>query len=79
VEAFRAAGWLVLSLAQVGDGVPDLLVSRRGHMRLVEVKAKRGKLTTYQEQFRRQGWHFDVVRSVEDVMALTRTLRARTS
>jgi hypothetical protein len=79
VEAFRAAGWLVLSLAQVGDGVPDLLVSLRGHMRLVEVKAKRGKLTTYQEQFRRQGWHFDVVRSVEDVMALTRTLRARTS
>jgi hypothetical protein len=71
-EAFRKAGWLVLSLAPVGGGVPDLLISRHGQMRLVEVKVKGGKLTTHQERFRATGWHFDVVRSVKDAMDLVR-------
>jgi Holliday junction resolvase len=74
-EAFRKHGWLVLSLAPVGRGVPDLLVSKHGHMRLVEVKQKRGKLTEQQVEFMKAGWHFDVVRDVADVRILTMALR----
>ena len=74
VDAFRKAGWLVISLAKLGDGVPDLLISRHGVMRLVEVKAAKGKLTPDQESFMKQGWHFDVIRDVSDVLFLTRAL-----
>jgi hypothetical protein len=70
-DAFRKAGWLVLSLAPVGRGVPDLLVSRHGRFRLVEVKTKRGKLTRDQAEFMASGWLVDVVRSIDDVMQLT--------
>jgi hypothetical protein len=38
VEALETAGAVVQSLAAVGDGCPDLLVSRAGHMWLIEVK-----------------------------------------
>ena len=38
VEALRAAGATVQSLAAVGQGVPDLLVGFRGQTILLEVK-----------------------------------------
>lgn len=38
VSALRAAGAAVQSLAAVGKGVPDLLVSFRGNLFLLEVK-----------------------------------------
>jgi hypothetical protein len=38
VRALRAAGCAVQSLAAVGDGCPDLLVSLRGHLYLLECK-----------------------------------------
>ena len=38
VEALRAAGATVQSLAGVGKGVPDLLVGHQGHTLLMEVK-----------------------------------------
>lgn len=39
VAALRSLpGCGVISLAQLGDGVPDLLVSFRGHLHLLEVK-----------------------------------------
>lgn len=38
VEALRAAGATVQSLAAVGQGVPDLLVGFRGQTVLLEVK-----------------------------------------
>lgn len=38
VSALRAAGAIVQSLAAIGGGVPDLLVSFRGNLFLLEVK-----------------------------------------
>lgn len=38
VEALEAVGASVQSLAAVGDGCPDLLVGRGGHIWLLEVK-----------------------------------------
>lgn len=38
IEALRAVGASVSSLASVGDGVPDLLVGYRGENFLLEVK-----------------------------------------
>lgn len=38
VSALRAAGAAVQSLAAIGKGVPDLLVSFRGNLFLLEVK-----------------------------------------
>jgi hypothetical protein len=38
VTALRKAGALVQSLAAIGQGVPDLLVSFRGNLLLLEVK-----------------------------------------
>ena len=44
VSALRQAGVSVISLAAVGDGCPDLLVSRNGWMMLLEVKVPGEKL-----------------------------------
>ena len=38
VKALRAAGARVLSLARMGDNVPDLLVGYNGVLHLVEIK-----------------------------------------
>jgi Holliday junction resolvase len=56
VEALRAAGATVQSLAAVGKGVPDLLVSFKGVNLLMEVKdgnksPSRQKLTEDQIKF----------------------------
>lgn len=42
VEGLRSAGAAVTSLAPIGSGIPDLLVSYRGRWHLVEVKRPRG-------------------------------------
>jgi Holliday junction resolvase len=60
VSALRAAGVLVLSLAALGKGVPDLLCAFHGRLVLLEVKDGRKppsarKLTPDQEQFHK-GW-----------------------
>jgi hypothetical protein len=71
VAALRAAGAAVASLAAVGKGVPDLLVSRAGVNYLLEVKASpRSKLTPDEA-----AWHaawqgpVAVVYSVEEALA----------
>lgn len=56
VMALRDAGVMVLSLASLGKGVPDLLCAFRGKLVLVEVKdgakaPSARKLTPDQEQF----------------------------
>ena len=56
VSALRAAGVLVLSLAALGKGVPDLLCAFHGRLVLLEVKDGRKppsarKLTPDQEEF----------------------------
>lgn len=75
VEAYRDLGCMVLSLAALGKGVPDLLVQRRGQFALVEVKTAKGKLEPAQEAFRQQ-WPVRVVRSVEDVFQHVQAMRA---
>lgn len=71
VDALRQRGWQVLSLADIGDGAPDLLVYRVGQpLRLVEVKAKGGVITRLQEDFMAKGWPVTIVRSVADLEAL---------
>ena len=79
VDALRAAGASVQTLASVGRGVPDLLVGYRHQNFLVEVKRPLGpqggesksRLTDDQ-----RSWHgswrgrVDVVRTVSDALAL---------
>lgn len=55
VQGFRNAGCSVLSLAAIGKGVPDLLISFGGVTWLVEVKMPKGKLTDDQTRFL-SGW-----------------------
>lgn len=67
-QAFRALGCSVESLAQVGKGVPDLLVARRGITWLIEVKQPKGKETPDQTEWaaRWTGCRA-IARSVDDV------------
>lgn len=77
VKALRSAGCSVLSLAAVGNGCPDLLVSRPyypHHLYLLEVKdgakpPSARKLTPDQERFHRE-WKgpIHVVTTVEEAM-----------
>ena len=60
VDALRAAGCFVQSLAEVGNGCPDLLVSRAGSIFVIEIKdpkqaASDRRLTPMQKQWH-AGW-----------------------
>jgi hypothetical protein len=52
VEALRKAGASVTSLAEVGDGCPDLLVGFAGRNYLIEVKGPGATFTPKQKR-----WH----------------------
>ncbi len=69
VAAFRRLGCCVMHAHTLGKGAPDLLVSRKGTVWMVEVKGPKGKLTPDQEVFHAV-WPVHVVRSVDDVLAL---------
>jgi hypothetical protein len=77
VSMLQACGWSVCSLARVGHGVPDLLISKRGRTVLVEVKSGTGALRKAQERFLER-WQGEtaVVRDWEDVQALNRSGQA---
>lgn len=76
VAAFRKLGASVLSLANLGRGVPDLLVAWCGVTMLVEVKAPKGKETEDQLRFFEdwQGQIF-IVRDTEGVLTVVRLLK----
>ena len=74
-DAFRQCGCLVESLAYVGRGVPDLLVTKNGVVRLVEVKHGRGALTPDQQAWHGKGWPVAVVRDVADVPEIVRRMK----
>ena len=76
VAAFRELGVSVLSLANLGQGVPDLLVARCGVTMLVEVKAPKGKETEDQLRFF-EGWQGQIfiVRDVAGVLTVVRLLK----
>lgn len=69
VEALQAAGCFVQSLASVGKGCPDLLVSFCGRWSVLEVKAGRGQVSEAQDEWMEKAKPAQVyvVRSVEDV------------
>jgi hypothetical protein len=69
VDTLRACGWLVMSLARLGNGAPDLLVTRQGSWHLIEVKGRKGKLTPMQETFHGV-WPVTILRSVDDALEL---------
>jgi Holliday junction resolvase len=67
VSEFRRRGYLVLSLASHGRGIPDLLIFDGDRLSLIEVKSKEGKLTPAQIDFQALGWPVIVVRSISDL------------
>lgn len=69
VSALRDAGCLVVSLASVGLGIPDLLVGFRRKNYLMEVKGPKGELNELQEVFHRR-WEGQVavVRTPEEAL-----------
>lgn len=71
VDALESLGCLVYRM----DKPVDLLVLHRSRVFLVEVKAKKGKLTSEQEAFS-QLWPIYVVRSVDDAVAFVKSARA---
>ena len=73
VAAYRDKGLLVLSLASMGRGVPDLLVGAPPVLCLVEVKMPGGTLTSDQVRFHSL-WPVVVVTSVEEADAHAETL-----
>lgn len=83
VEAFRALGYAVISLAAIGKGCPDLLCSKSGYSFLAEVKdgmlpASKRQLTEDQERF----WltwlgPIYLIQSVSDVVALDKKRHQR--
>jgi len=78
VAAYRAKGLLVLSLASMGRGVPDLLVGAPPVLCLVEVKMPGGTITPDQLRFHAL-WPVVVVTSVEEAHAHAETLAASVS
>ena len=71
VKALRAVGASVTSLADLGDGCPDLLVGFRGRTVLMELKASLQDTLTTQEidwHCRWRGSALCVVRSVEEAI-----------
>ena len=71
VDAMRAVGAFVQSMADLGDGCPDLLVCWRGHWIVIEVKVPGELLNPRQKK-----WHIDsggrvhVARDVNDAMTI---------
>ena len=69
VKDLRKAGAEVESLAGIGLGVPDLLVSYRGVNYLLEVKREDGTLRVSQiEWMKRWRGQVDVVRSSQEAL-----------
>jgi hypothetical protein len=71
MHAMRKCGWLVHDTSSQGNGFPDLVCARNGVVVLVEIKFARGKLTSDQVAFIDNGWPVTIVRTVDDVIALT--------
>lgn len=71
VEALRACGVSVQSLASIGKGCPDLVAAKGSMTWMIEVKGPKGKLTPDQIDFI-QNWKGDVhiVRTVNDALEL---------
>jgi hypothetical protein len=71
VDALRKVGVSVVSLASVGNGIPDLLAAKHDKVWLIEVKGPKGKLTFAQKKFVLE-WPgvVHIVRSVDEALRL---------
>ena len=73
VNALTEIGAKVLSLANLGNGTPDILVGFRGRLFLMEIKTNAGKLTPDEAEWH-EDWHLvaayrpAIVRSVNDAL-----------
>jgi Holliday junction resolvase len=73
VAALRQAGAFVQSIADIGNGCPDLIVAYHGRVFLIEVKTGAGKLTADEAAWvgeceRIGGVSVYLVRSAEDAL-----------
>ena len=77
VEAFRALGASVLSLAPLGRGIPDLLVAIGGVTWLIEIKSKKGKENDLQLEWA-ENWRGAraVVRDTQGVETVVKLMRS---
>ena len=77
VEAFRALGASVLSLAPLGRGIPDLLVAIGGVTWLIEIKSKKGKENDLQIEWA-ENWRGAraVVRDTQGVETVVKLMRS---
>lgn len=72
VALWRRGGLLVLSLARLGGGAPDVLLCNpwtRSYA-LVEIKVGNAKLREKQSSFQGDGWPVRVCRTAEDAEAI---------
>lgn len=78
VEAIRAAGWSVQSLAMVGKGCPDLLIGKGWLHAILELKIPGEKLNDLQKDWHGR-WHGEVytVESIADAMKVIAACEAR--
>lgn len=83
VDAFRAMGFSVLPLHQVGNGCPDILIGRNRRNYLIEIKdgkktLSRRKLTPDQKVFHK-AWRGEIfiVQNVTEAFALGSNLELR--
>ena len=76
IEAFERLGCSVVNLAQVGGGVPDLIVSKGGYSEFVEVKSGKEELRKTQSDFRAETHGIvHTVRAVDDVAPIVNAMR----
>lgn len=73
VEGLRKAGFAVLLLHRVGEGIPDLLVSSTEDMWLMEVKTEEGELNDKQKDWFRKwkGKKPYIIRNLEQALYIT--------
>ena len=72
LETLRGVGWLVIDTHRVPNFV-DAVGYRHSHgVQLFEFKQARGTFTKSQQRLRAVGWPIVVLRSVADVLALTK-------
>jgi hypothetical protein len=82
VDAFRQLGWVVAITSGVGNGFPDLVVSKRSVTAVVEIKdgsqpPSKRDLTPKEKEFR-DSWRglYAKVESVRDVIAFNRIVES---
>lgn len=77
VDALRQAGCSVTSLADVGDGCPDLLIGCDGETFLAEIKTGKAAYTPLQEEWlaRWRGAYPMRLSSIKEVLRFVRRVR----